>query len=84
MSTNQIVREFITTKMNADLNGFKLSDTDSLIDSGVVDSFGIMSLIGFLEEKFVITVSGEDLMPENFDSISAISAMVDKMTSQQA
>ena len=83
MSTNEVIREYITEKLITERNGYKLLDTDSLIDSGIIDSFGIMSLMGFLEERFSIKMNGEDLMPENFDSIAALSAMVEKMAVHQ-
>lgn len=83
MATNEIIKEFITTKLISDRNGYKLADSDSLIDSGIVDSFGIMALMGFLEEKFSIKMSGDDLLPENFESIISISTMVDSMIERQ-
>lgn len=51
-------------------------DSDSLLDSGIVDSLGILEIVNFLSEGFEIEVSDEDLMPENFDSISTLSSFV--------
>ena len=83
MNTNEIIREFIHTKFITDRNGFQFSDADSLIDSGIIDSFGIMALMGFLEEKFSVEMSGNDLLPENFDSINTLAAMVDEIVNRQ-
>ena len=44
---------------------------DNLFDQGIVDSAGLISLIAFIETEFKITIPDEDLLPENFKSISA-------------
>jgi acyl carrier protein len=46
-----------------------LDDSDSFLESGIIDSTGILEVIGFLEEKFSIKVNDEELIPENLDSI---------------
>lgn len=53
-----------------------VSGDDSLIEKGVVDSLGILEVVGFMEKEFQITVSDEDLQPENFDSIHAMSRYI--------
>jgi acyl carrier protein len=55
-----------------------LGDTDPLIDSGIIDSLGIMKLIGFLEDKMAIQITDEELTPENFSTIESISGLVQK------
>jgi acyl carrier protein len=40
------------------------------MDSGIIDSTGVLELIGFLENEFDITIADEELEPENLDSIS--------------
>lgn len=72
---NQL-RQFIISEFIADGKGSELTDTVPLIDSGVIDSFGIMSLLGYLEENFSIEISGDDLVPENFASIETISKFI--------
>jgi acyl carrier protein len=53
-----------------------VTDTESLMEAGVLDSLRLMDLVPELEKQFGITVEAEDLTPENFDSISAISNFV--------
>lgn len=79
----EIIREFITVNLLAEHKDLLFSDNESLIDSGIIDSFGIMALLGFIEDKFAIKVAGADLLPENFDSIITISAMVGEMVNRQ-
>jgi acyl carrier protein len=46
-----------------------LHDDDLLFESGIIDSAGTMTFIGFLEEHFEIEVLDEELFPENFASV---------------
>jgi acyl carrier protein len=47
-----------------------LSDDDSLIESGIIDSTGILEVVMFIEEKYSLKVEDEELVPENLDSIN--------------
>jgi acyl carrier protein len=51
----------------------KLEDETSFLDSGIIDSTGILELVAFLEENFDISINDEEMLPENFDSLSNIS-----------
>jgi len=53
-----------------------VSDTDSLLDHGVIDSLTMMELIGFLERTYGIQVTDDELIPENFETLSAIAGFV--------
>ncbi len=60
-----------------------LSDGESLLDAGLIDSTGVLELVGYLEEAFAIEVLDEDIVPENMDSLNAISAYVDRKLSHE-
>lgn len=53
-----------------------ISDTESLLDAGLIDSTGVLELVGFLETEFGIQVADADIIPENLDSIRAIADYV--------
>jgi acyl carrier protein len=55
-----------------------LSDEDSLIRTGIVDSTGVLELIGFLEEKLGIQFEDDELVPENFDSVMRIAGFLSR------
>jgi len=44
----------------------------NLFDAGIVDSAGLISFIAFIEKNFGLSIPDEDLLPENFVSITAI------------
>ena len=76
MDTKGMIRQYIVTELIKDKKQANLKDSDSLIESGIVDSLGIMKLIGFLEDKINIQVSDDELVPENFSSVDSIAALV--------
>ena len=72
----ELMLEFMRTRFPA-AQGVEFEDESSLLDSGVIDSLGILDLVTFMEESFDIEASDEDLVPENFDSISALVRFVE-------
>lgn len=53
------------------------SSTD-FIEDGLLDSFDIVNLVGELEDAFDIEIRGIDIVPENFESIETIEALIEK------
>ena len=51
----------------------------ALIDDGILDSFDVVSVVGELCDEFDITITAEDLEPENFNSVEAIWALVERL-----
>lgn len=60
-----------------------LSDDASFLESGIIDSTGVLELVCFLENTFGIEVADEEMLPENLDSIRAVSAYVTRKTRPQ-
>jgi acyl carrier protein len=58
--------------------GEGLSDEQSFLDSGIIDSTGILELVMFLEETYGLQVNDEELIPDNLDSVNKISAFLQK------
>jgi acyl carrier protein len=48
------------------------SDDDSLLDTGVIDSLGILALASWIGETWDIELSDDDLTPDNFDSVTSM------------
>lgn len=57
-----------------------LSDDESLLDQGIIDSTGVLEVVAFIETEFGITVRDEEMLPENLDSIAKIAAYVRRKT----
>lgn len=66
-----LIRQFVME--NAQGRGItELADSDSLIESGIVDSLGIFRLVSFLEETFGVKVGDDEIVNENFQTINDI------------
>lgn len=78
MNTNEVIRNFIVSELMRNQHDELLGDEDPLIESGIIDSMGVMSLLAFLEKEFSIEIPGDDLLPENFASITAVAALVER------
>jgi acyl carrier protein len=65
-----IIKKFPRAKQN------HLVDNDNLLEGGILDSMGVLELVEFIEAEFSITVSDEDLSPENFQTIERIASFV--------
>jgi acyl carrier protein len=71
------VRDFIKT--NFIYSDTKiLNDDESLLDSGVVDSTGVLELIAFLEGKFQVKFADNELVADNFDSVTKIVSFIQR------
>ena len=49
-----------------------LSDSDSFLENGIIDSLSMMELVNQISTRFHVEVSDDDLVPENFDSIHGL------------
>jgi len=58
--------------------GDHLQDTESFLESGLIDSTGVLELVGFLEATYAITVADEDLVPANLDSVLSICQFIER------
>ena len=72
------MRSFIEENFlfRSDLSG--LGNFASLLENGVMDSTGVLELVAFLETEFSIQMSDADIVPDNLDSIAAITAYVER------
>lgn len=81
MDTKNLIKQFILSEIITNHPDRKnLEDTDPLLESGIIDSLGMMKLLLFLEENFSIQATDEDLMPETFETIEALSLWVETKT----
>ncbi len=61
-----------------------LGDSTSLVESGIVDSTGVLEVVAFLEESFAIKIDDAELVPENLDSIGGMVALIARKRSAAA
>jgi acyl carrier protein len=70
-SARQSVRDFVME--SAQTKGvLTVTDEESLVENGVMDSLEFFRLVGFLEDNLEIVVADKDVQLENFQSVAAI------------
>jgi acyl carrier protein len=57
-----------------------LDDQTSLVKSGWIDSFGIIELVSFLESEYGVKLPDAEVVPENFENLATIRAMLERST----
>ena len=77
MTRRQQIKQFILGNFLFTDDDSALADDTSLIQQGIVDSTGILELIGFLEETWQVQVPAQDMTPANFDSLGSIDRYLD-------
>jgi acyl carrier protein len=75
------VRQFILRKFPL-ARKQNIQDSDALLESGMLDSQGVLEVVTFLEQEFSISVADEDLSAENFQTIDQIAVFVKGKTDQ--
>ena len=77
MEINAVIRQFIIENFLFEEDENLKEDT-SFLESGIIDSTGILELVAFLEETFEMAVEDEELIPGNLDSIKNVVQYVQK------
>jgi len=80
LSHSEIVKALAGFICSSD-NGWQVDSSSldvegNLIEDGIIDSLGLFSVIGFIEEAFDFTVANEDVVTENFGSIASMARYV--------
>lgn len=70
------LRDFVQENFLYMRSDFELSDDQSLLGRGVVDSMGVMEMLEFLETEFGVRVADVDVTEEKIGSLSAIADYV--------
>jgi acyl carrier protein len=77
MSRIDQVREFVVNNFLFG-DGAKLQTDTSFMESGIIDSTGILEVITFLEQTYGVHVADEEMVPENMDSLRNIEGFLDR------
>jgi len=75
-SVTDVLITFIKENFITGRSQKEISPEESLVDSGIIDSTGILELVMFIEEKYSITIEDEELIPENLDSVKNLVAFL--------
>ncbi len=73
------VRQFVTTTFYVP-DPSQVTDEVSFLETGIVDSTGVLEILGFLQSEFGVTVEDDEILPENLDSVARVAAYIERKT----
>jgi acyl carrier protein len=76
MDEVSVVEHFIVHELLLADDQTRVTPDQSLLQGGVLDSLSVLRLISFIEEQFGVTIEDEEVVPENFETINNIQAML--------
>jgi acyl carrier protein len=72
------IRQFITENFLFGAEDRILANDASLLESGIVDSTGVLEIVAFLTTKYGVEIGPADVLPSNFDSIGDMVRFLDR------
>ena len=60
------------------------TDDDSFLEKGILDSTGVLEVVGHIEKEYGMRVEADEIIPDNLDSIDKLTAFIEKKTGRQA
>ena len=72
------VIEFLRTIQKPDLPLDAVAETDSLVESGLIDSLAVLEIVAFLEEQYRIDFAAIGLEPDQLTSVSGILDLIER------
>jgi acyl carrier protein len=78
------IRDFIVDNFLFGEGGESLTDSQSLVEAGLIDSLGVAELVAFIESRYGVVAEDEELVPDNFDSIDRVAAFIEHKRSTRA
>ena len=70
-----VVQNFIRTELVYD-DDKDFDENTNLIERGIIDSMSLVRLISFIEEQYSVHVQDEDIVPENFSTLTKIGTFI--------
>lgn len=73
-----IIKSFMTKQFLFEFNDKDITVKTDLFKSGLVDSYGFVELVSFIESEFQIKISNEELVSGSMNSVSGMVDMIDE------
>lgn len=73
------MRDTILDILSDIVDDVDFDECDTLIDDGLLSSLDIIQLIGALNDEFDISIPATEIIPDNFNSVDAMVAMVERL-----
>ncbi|HAH49664.1 acyl carrier protein [Gimesia sp.] len=78
------VRNFVADNFLFGEDPAALHNDDSFLETGIIDSTGVLELVAFIEDHYSVEVDDDELIPENLDSIDRLIAFIESKLKELA
>ena len=78
------VRKFIFENYLFGFDENEFDNDSSFLEFGILDSFGILELVNFVEKEFEVEVRDDEILPENLDSVTCVSYFIIKKLARRS
>jgi acyl carrier protein len=82
IAIEQDIRQFVIQNFLFG-RGDQLRNDESFLESGVIDSTGVLELVSFLQEKFGVSIEDDELVPANLDSVELVTSFIERKLAVQ-
>jgi acyl carrier protein len=72
MGIEETIRNFIVETFIFEPGQENFDNTQSFLETGIIDSTGMLELVSFIEETYNIKMADEELIPANLDSVNNV------------
>ena len=69
------IRDYLTTELVSDAPA--IADDTPLLKTELIDSMGVLTLVGFLEDEYGIIIAADDVSADNFETLVSITRLVE-------
>ena len=76
------LREFLTNSVLPLARVDAFGDDESFLERGILDSTGVLELVGHIEKQFSIRVEADEITPDNLDSLEKLVTFISRKTAQ--
>jgi len=74
------LREFLTNSVLPLARVEAFRDDESFLEKGILDSTGVLELVGHIENRYSIRVEADEITPDNLDSLEKLVAFISRKT----
>lgn len=79
-SVKSSLRDFLLNSVLPMVRVGDFGDDDSFLEKGIIDSTGVLELVGHIETTYGFRVEADEITPENLDSLNKLAAFVSRKT----
>lgn len=77
-NSKEAIQDYLEKSFLISFDGGDYSEESNLFEEGVIDSYGLVELVGFLESTFEIYFTDEELLSPDLTTLKGMSSFVDK------